>query len=58
MKVGKSKKGPNKWIALKHTNRQKEDKQISRKGMMTKTKETLKHKKHEQKGKVVIIGLL
>jgi len=57
-KVGKSKKGPNKQIALKHDNRQKEDRKISQKGMMTKTKETLEHKKHEQKGKVVIIGLL
>ncbi len=56
--MSKSKKGPNKRITLKHANRQKEDKQISQKGMMTKTKETFKHKKHEQKGKVVIIGLL
>ncbi len=58
MKVGKSKKGLNKQIALKHNNRQKEDIKISQKGMMTKTKETSKHKKHEQEGKVVIIGLL
>ncbi len=56
--MGKSKKGPNKRITLKHANRQKEDRQISQKGMMIKTKETLEHKKHEQKGKVVIIGLL
>jgi len=34
MKVGKSKKGPNKWITLKHANKQKEDKQISQKGTM------------------------
>jgi hypothetical protein len=56
--VGKNKKGPNKQIALKHNNRQKEDIKISQKGMMTKTKEISEHKKHEQEGKVVIIGLL
>jgi len=58
MKVGKSKMGLNKQIALKHDNRQKEDKKTSQKRMMIKTKETSKHKKHEQNGKVVIIGLL
>ncbi len=51
-KVGKSKKGPNKWITLEHTNREKENKFSFRKGVMIKTKETLEHKKHEQKEKL------
>jgi len=49
MKVGKSKKRPNKWIALEHTNKQKEDRQISQKGVMIKTKKSLEHKKYEQR---------
>jgi hypothetical protein len=31
---GQKQKGPNEWITLVHTNKQKEDKQISQKGMM------------------------
>jgi hypothetical protein len=34
--MGKSKEGPSEWITLMHTNRQKEEKQISQKGMMIK----------------------
>jgi hypothetical protein len=37
-KVGKSKKKPNKQVALKHINRQNEDPKKFQKGMMTKTK--------------------
>lgn len=35
-KMGKNKKGLSERITLLHTNRQKEDKQISQRGMMTK----------------------
>ncbi len=49
---GKSNKGPNKQIALEHTNREKEDKKFFWKGVMIKTKEALEHKKHEQREKL------
>ncbi len=49
MKVGKNKKGFDEQITLVHTNRRKEDGQISEKGVMIKkTKEILEHEKHQQ----------
>jgi hypothetical protein len=57
--MGKTKKGLSEWITLLHTNRQKKDKQISQKEMMTKKQnKPLSNKKHKQKGKATIIGLL
>jgi hypothetical protein len=56
--MGKRKKGPNKQITLEHANRQKEDKKVFEKKWRLKVNETLEHKKHEQKGKVVIIGFM
>jgi hypothetical protein len=41
-KMGKRKKRPNKQVALKHANREKEDQKKFRKGMMTKTKGNFK----------------
>jgi len=57
-KMGNKKKGFNERIALAHVKKQKDDKKISRRGMMIKSEETFEHKKHKQKGKVVIISLL
>jgi hypothetical protein len=56
---GQKQKGPNEWITLVHTNKQKEDKQISQKGMMGKKQnKPLSNKKHKQKRKATIIGFL
>jgi hypothetical protein len=52
MKMSKSKKGLNEQITLVHTNRRKEDKQISQRGMMTKKQnKPLSNKKYKQNGK-------
>jgi hypothetical protein len=42
-KMGKKKKGLNERIALAHVKKQKDDKEISRRGMMIKNKETFEH---------------